>query len=81
MKGRLDAAGVRLVGVGHEDFGLEDFLKGNYFSGGRWPTDSWVELAALGKKNRKSETENRRAHSTVVVGDQSELFLAVPKFR
>ncbi|XP_037514570.1 prostamide/prostaglandin F synthase isoform X2 [Rhipicephalus sanguineus] len=33
IKPQLDAAGVRLVGIGHENIGLEDFRRGEYFKG------------------------------------------------
>uniref|UniRef100_A0A224YWG2 Prostamide/prostaglandin F synthase n=1 Tax=Rhipicephalus zambeziensis TaxID=60191 RepID=A0A224YWG2_9ACAR len=33
IKPQLDAAGVRLVGIGHENIGLDDFRQGEYFKG------------------------------------------------
>ena len=34
LKGLLDQHGVRLVGVGPEALGLQEFLDGGYFAGG-----------------------------------------------
>lgn len=36
LKGLLDQHGVRLVGVGPEALGLQEFLDGGYFAGGAW---------------------------------------------
>ncbi|XP_037565561.1 prostamide/prostaglandin F synthase-like [Dermacentor silvarum] len=33
IKPQLDAAGVRLVGIGHENIGLDDFRQGEFFKG------------------------------------------------
>ena len=34
MKPQLDAHGVRLCGVGLEEFGVEEFQEGKFFTGG-----------------------------------------------
>ena len=38
LKGLLDQHGVRLVGVGPEALGLQEFLDGGYFAGGACAT-------------------------------------------
>ena len=38
LKPQLDANNVRLIGIGLEELGLEDFQKGGYFTGGRYCT-------------------------------------------
>ena len=35
LKPRLDASNVRLVGVGLEELGVEEFVKGEFFKGGK----------------------------------------------
>ncbi|KAK8759511.1 hypothetical protein V5799_002856 [Amblyomma americanum] len=40
IKPQLDAAGVRVVGIGHENIGLDDFRKGEYFKGVHLLSDS-----------------------------------------
>lgn len=38
IKPQLDANNVRLVGVGVEELGVEEFVQGNYWAGGKWYT-------------------------------------------
>uniref|UniRef100_A0A8C5ZWF7 Prostamide/prostaglandin F synthase n=1 Tax=Marmota marmota marmota TaxID=9994 RepID=A0A8C5ZWF7_MARMA len=64
LQGVLDQHGVRLLGVGPETLGLQEFLDGGYFSGGATLPQLWVRLcvcrynslsilpAALGKPVR-----------------------------
>lgn len=36
LKPQLDAKGVRLIGIGLEELGLEEFQKGEFFAGGEY---------------------------------------------
>ena len=36
LKPHLDANNVRMVGVGLEELGVEEFVKGKFFDGGKW---------------------------------------------
>ncbi|XP_070110822.1 prostamide/prostaglandin F synthase isoform X1 [Equus caballus] len=47
LKGLLDQHGVRLVGVGPEALGLQEFLDGGYFAGGACPPCPSSPAAAL----------------------------------
>jgi prostamide/prostaglandin F2alpha synthase len=36
LKPQLDANNVRMVGVGLEELGVEEFVEGKFFDGGKW---------------------------------------------
>nr|KAF6507449.1 peroxiredoxin like 2B [Rousettus aegyptiacus] len=54
LKGLLDQHGVRLVGVGPEALGLQEFLDGGYFAGELYLDDSKQFYKELGFKRYNS---------------------------
>lgn len=77
LKPRLDADNIRLVGIGLEELGVEDFVKGEYFKGELYidmKKECYKELGfrrlnvlsmigkLVGKSTRQSLKESREQH-------------------